>query len=116
MSDHITPDQLRASLDSRRPPFSHFEDEQDARLQALVVALESIGWRGGDTVDANDVAALLLPHLDACAAQHLDMAVLYRDVAEVLRGAGPMLDGGLPPVSEYLPAAEAVVRRFVTGG
>jgi hypothetical protein len=30
-----------------------------------------------------------------------------------LRDTGPLLDGGLPPVAAYYPAAEALLRRYV---
>jgi hypothetical protein len=30
-----------------------------------------------------------------------------------LRDTGPLLDGGLPPVEAYYPAAEALLRRYV---
>jgi hypothetical protein len=34
-------------------------------------------------------------------------------MAMVLRDTGPLLDGGLPPVEAYLPAAEELVLRYL---
>ncbi len=111
----VTSDVLRAALARHRSPGGGTRDESDSdsSLHALIGALESIGWRGDDVVEAEEVASLLLPHLEACARQHQDMTALYRDIAGILRGSGPLLDGGLPPASDYLPAAEEVVRAFV---
>jgi hypothetical protein len=81
----------------------------------LVSALESIGWRGGDSASAEEVAQEVLPAIASCVRDHGDRALMYRQIADVLRGSGPMLDGGMPPASEYLPAAAAVVRGFVRG-
>jgi hypothetical protein len=77
-----------------------------------VEALERIGWRGGDLAEPAEVAAEVLPALVSCAREHGDMGQLYRQVAEVLRGCGPQLDGSLPPVTDYIPAAAEVVRLF----
>jgi hypothetical protein len=111
MNSSVTSDTLRAALASRQHASA---SDDDRGVEALAAALEAIGWRGADTVSAEEVAELLLPAIDACAHRDHDVAALYREVAEVLRGAGPLLDGGLPPVSAYLPAAEEVIRRFVT--
>jgi hypothetical protein len=111
MKSSVTADTLRAALASRQHASS---GDDDRAVEALTIALEGIGWHGADTVSAEEVAELLLPAIDACAHRDHDVATLYREVAEVLRGAGPLLDGGLPPVSAYLPAAEEVIRRFVS--
>lgn len=81
----------------------------------LVRVLESIGWRGGDAASAEEVAQELLPAITACVREHGDRALLYRQVAEVLRASGPVLDGSLPPTSDYIPAAAEIVRGFVRG-
>ena len=49
-----------------------------------------------------------------CVTGHRDVAALSYAVARALRDTGPLLDGGLPPVEAYLPAAEDVLRRYVT--
>ena len=74
--------------------------------------LESIGWRGGDSASPEEVATEVLPSIASCVREHGDRGVMYREIAEVLRGSGPMMDGGLPPVSDYIPAAAEIVRRF----
>jgi hypothetical protein len=82
----------------------------------LLRALEAIGWRGGDVASPEEVAAEILPALSACARGQGDIPALYRQIAELLRANGPVMDGGLPPTSAYLPAATEIVRRFVGGG
>ncbi len=47
--------------------------------------------------------------------EHRDLTQLTAGIAATLRACGPMLDGGLPPVEAYLPAAEDVLRRYVDG-
>lgn len=79
----------------------------------LVGALESIGWRGGDAASPEEVAQELLPAIASCVREHHDMGLMYRQMAEVLRASGPVLDGSLAPASSYLPAAAEVVRLFV---
>ena len=81
----------------------------------LARALEAIGWRGGDAMEPAEVAQEILPAIVACAREHGDVGMLYRQTAEVLRSSGPLLDGGLPPVHDYMPAAAEVVRRFIAG-
>jgi hypothetical protein len=53
--------------------------------------------------------------VDACVAEHHDPDRLVRDVAGLLRDHGPLLDGGLPPVEAYEPAALDVLERYVAG-
>jgi len=81
----------------------------------LTQVIESIGWRGGDAAEASEVAQEIAPALAACVREGGDLGAMYRQVAEVLRHSGPVLDGSLPPVTDYLPAAAEVVRRFVAG-
>lgn len=81
----------------------------------LARVLEGIGWRGGDSASPEEVAQEVLPAIASCVREHGDRALMYRQVAEVLRSSGPVLDGSLPPTSDYLPAAAEVVRGFVRG-
>lgn len=76
-------------------------------------ALRKIGWGGTDLMSADDVAGYLVDIVDACVSGHHDLMTLYRDIAELLRHAGPLLDGSLPPTEAYLPAAEDIVRHYV---
>lgn len=78
-------------------------------------ALESIGWRGGDAMEPAEVAQEILPAVTSCARDHGDVGAMYRQIAEVLRQSGPILDGGLPPLHDYFPAAAEIVRRFIAG-
>ena len=103
-----TLDRLRARYDSDLAPAG---DPQRAEAR-LSQALRAIGWGGTDVVDAEEVAALLVPLIDACVTGHRQVAALTRDVAETLRDAGPLLDGSLPPAAAYLPAAEDVLARY----
>jgi hypothetical protein len=80
--------------------------------EGLTRALRAVGWGGTDVADAEEVAALLVPLVDACVSGHRQLAALARDVAETLRHAGPLLDGSLPPAAAYLPAAEDVLARY----
>jgi uncharacterized iron-regulated protein len=87
--------------------------EDGGATARLTRALEAIGWRGGDSVDAAEVAQEVLPSIASCARDHGNVGTMYREIAEVLRGNGPALDGSLPPVHDYIPAAAEVVRRFI---
>jgi hypothetical protein len=110
MSVPVTAADLRAHL----APAADVADRGGGGASArLLRALEAIGWRGGDVASPEEVAAEILPALAGCARGQGDMPALYRQIAEVLRANGPVMDGGLPPTSAYLPAAAEIVRRFV---
>lgn len=85
----------------------------DGATLRLTRVLESIGWRGADTVSPDEVAEELLPAVASCARDHGDVSLLYRQIAGILRACGPLLDGSLPPPSDYQPAAMEIVRKFV---
>jgi hypothetical protein len=76
-------------------------------------ALERIGWRSVGEPSADELAGHLVLMLDSCVHLHRDVHALAYAVASVMRDAGPLLDGGLPPVEAYLPAAEEVLRLYV---
>lgn len=80
---------------------------------ALTAALESIGWRAVREPTPEELADHLLMLLDQCVHQHRDVSALEYQIAMALRDAGPLLDGGLPPVEAYLPAASDVIARYV---
>ena len=80
---------------------------------ALARALERIGWRAVREPSPEEMAQHLAGLLDACVHAHHDVAELTRAVATALRDGGPLLDGGLPPVEAYEPAAEELLRLFV---
>lgn len=80
---------------------------------ALGRALERIGWRAVREPTPEELAGHLVMLLDACIHEHRDVMALTDGIAAVLRDTGPMLDGGLPPVEAYLPAAEELLQRYV---
>lgn len=80
---------------------------------ALARALAQIGWRAVREPSPEELAEHLLLLLDACVHDHRDVMALAHGVAMALRDTGPLLDGGLPPVEAYYPAAEELLRRYV---
>jgi hypothetical protein len=80
---------------------------------ALARALEHIGWRAVRDPTPEELAGYLAMLVDACVHEHRDIMVLLDGMATVLRDTGPLLDGGLPPVEAYLPAAEELVLRYL---
>jgi hypothetical protein len=82
-------------------------------VAALTRALERIGWRAVREPSPEEMADHLGGLLDACIREHHDVAELTRAVAAALRDGGPLLDGGLPPVEAYEPAAEELLRLLV---
>jgi hypothetical protein len=80
---------------------------------ALARALEQIGWRAVQESTPEDVASHLVFLVDACVHEHHDVDLLVRAVAGLLRDHGPLLDGGLPSVEAYVPAAEELVRQYI---
>lgn len=80
---------------------------------ALARALEHIGWRAVREPTPEELAGHLALLLDGCVHEHRDLMALTDGIATALRDTGPLLDGGLPPVEAYLPAAEELLRRYV---
>lgn len=87
----------------------------DGATPSLTRALERIGWRAVRDPSPEELAGYLVELLESCVHEHRDLAQLTAGIAATLRACGPMLDGGLPPVEAYLPAAEEVLRRYVDG-
>ena len=94
----------------------YLADTQGGRsaAPALARALEGIGWRAVGEPSAGELASHLVWLVDACVHEHRDPALLAHAVAALLRDNGPLLDGGLPDVAAYLPAAEDLLHRYVT--
>jgi hypothetical protein len=80
---------------------------------ALTRALERIGWRAVRDPSPEELAGYVVYLLEACVHEHHDVAELTRALAALLRDCGPLLDGGLPPVEAYVPAAEELLREYV---
>ncbi len=79
----------------------------------LADALAAIGWHSVGEPTPDELADYLVELLDACVSDHHDVERLVADVARLLRDAGPLLDGGLPPVAAYEPAAREALERYV---
>ncbi len=79
----------------------------------LARGLERIGWRSVREPSPDVLASHLVMLLDACVHEHHDVDELCYGVAAVLRDAGPQLDGGLPPIEAYRPAAEELLDLYV---
>jgi hypothetical protein len=86
-----------------------------AAAPALARALEDIGWRAVEESSADELASHLVYMVAACVDEHHDPSMLVRDVAGLLRDHGPLLDGGLPPVDAYEPAATELLALYVGG-
>lgn len=82
----------------------------------LADALAAIGWHSVGDPTPEELADYLVELLDACVSDHHDVDRLVSEVARLLRDAGPLLDGGLPPVAAYEPAAREVLERYVRPG
>jgi hypothetical protein len=80
---------------------------------ALARALAAIGWRSVREPSPEELAQHLLLLVDECVHGHRDVTVLAHGIAAMLRDVGPLLDGGLPPVEAYRPAAEALLEHYV---
>lgn len=81
----------------------------------LAAALAAIGWNSvGDPTPA-DLADYLVELLDSCITDHHDPERLISDIARLMRDSGPLLDGGLPPVAAYEPAAREMLERYLRG-
>lgn len=80
---------------------------------ALTRSLERIGWRSMQDPSSAEVAGELVLLVEQCVREHRDVHTLAHAIATFFRDVGPNLDGGLPPVEAYLPAAEEVLRLYV---
>jgi hypothetical protein len=86
----------------------------DGASPGMARALERIGWRAVRESTPEELGSHLVALLHACIDDHHDVAVLAHAIAATLRAAGPSLDGGLPPTEAYLPAAEELLREYVS--
>ena len=81
---------------------------------ALARALEAIGWRAVRDPSPEELASHVVFLVDACVHDHHDVTLLVHAIAAMLRDNGPLLDGGLPPVEAYVPAAEELLREYLS--
>jgi hypothetical protein len=81
----------------------------------VAAALTAIGWRAVGDPSPEELAGYVVELVDACVTEHHDTEWLVDAIARLLRDSGPLLDGGLPPVAAYEPAAREVLERYVRG-
>lgn len=92
------------------------QDRQDGGASpGLTAALTAIGWGAVQDPSPEELSGELVELVDACVSDHRDIDQLVAGIARLLRDFGPMLDGGLPPVEAYEPAAVEVLERYVRG-
>jgi hypothetical protein len=85
--------------------------ETNAVVDRLTNALDAMGWRSAGGASSDEIASFASHILDACVTGHRDLGLAARDLADLMR-TGVDLDGSLPPVSAFLPAAEDLLRRY----
>jgi len=81
----------------------------------LAGAVAAIGWSSVGEPTPDELADYLVELVDGCITDHHDPEQLVSDIARLLRDSGPLLDGGLPPVAAYEPAARELLERYVRG-
>ncbi len=101
-----------ATLRERFTADTHFGAE--GASPGLARALAHVGWRAVGEPTPEELASELVYLVDACVHDHHDVERLADAVARALRDHGPLLDGGLPPVDAYVPAAEELLRQYVS--
>lgn len=82
-------------------------------VAAFARALERIGWRAVREPTPEELAEYVVDLVRDCVQVHRDIAALTHAIASALREVGPLLDGGLPPVEAYVPAAEELLELYV---
>jgi hypothetical protein len=93
----------------------YLEDRQAGGASpGLAAALSTIGWGAVQEPSPEELAEHLVELVDACVTDHHDTEQLIAAVARLLRDYGPLLDGGLPAVEAYEPAAQEVIERYVS--
>ncbi len=91
----------------------HHDRNAGGAAPRLASALAAIGWHSVIDPTPEEVADYMAELVDACVTDHHDVERLVTDIARLLRDAGPLLDGGLPPVAAYEPAAREVLERYI---
>ena len=80
--------------------------EPEARLER---ALDEIGWRAADGLSSEEVADVAVEIVRECVQSHRDVSRAAYELADLLRAAAAMLDGGSMPAAMFIPAAEEVL-------
>jgi hypothetical protein len=91
----------------------HHDRAAGGATPVLASALAAIGWHSVGDPSPDELADYLVELLDNCITDHHDPERLVSDIARLLRDSGPLLDGGLPPVAAYEPAAREVLERYI---
>lgn len=110
---------LRAAVESALTSFASLRERYALDRRAggatpgLAAALAAVGWHSVGEPSPEELADYLVELVDACITEHHDPELLVSEIARLLRDNGPLLDGGLPPVAAYEPAAREVLERYV---
>ena len=80
----------------------------------LALALDSIGWRSADGLDSTEVAEIASHIVGECVRSHRDVSRAVDELAELLRAAAAMLDGGSMPAAMWVPAADELLSLYVS--
>jgi hypothetical protein len=91
----------------------HHDRAAGGATPRLADALAAIGWHSVGEPSPAELADYVVELLDTCISGHHDPGRLVSDVARLLRDSGPLLDGGLPPVAAYEPAARELLERYL---
>lgn len=83
-------------------------------VMRLTLALDSIGWRSADGLDSSEVAEIASHIVAECVSSHRDVSRAVAELAELLRAAAAMLDGGSMPAAMWMPAADELLTLYVS--
>lgn len=96
---------------------ARFEAEEGAPTRRAEVEAEylarifdAIGWKAAGGISVEEIAALAAPIMDA-AGRGGDPDLAVHELARLMRSGMQAMDGSLPPISDFVPAAEEVMRR-----
>ena len=78
-------------------------------MTGLETALDEIGWRSADGLSSEEVARIAVEIVRECVQSHRDLGRATFELADLLRAAAAMLDGGSMPAAMFIPAAEEVL-------
>lgn len=78
----------------------------------LEKALDEIGWRSADGLPSDEVARIAVEIVRECVQVHRDVSRATHELAELLRAAAALLDGGSMPAAMFIPAAEEIIALY----
>jgi hypothetical protein len=103
-----------ARLQSRHARDRERQGEADVVASRLALALDSIGWRSADGLESSEVAEIASHIVRECVSSHRDVSRAVAELAELLRAAAAMLDGGAMPAAMWVPAADELLSLYVS--